>query len=210
MLLTYPAIAECTAAIKDITVKDKHICAYYVSVAGEALTVSELRQYLTGHLPGYMIPSYFINMKELPLTANGKVDRKALPHPEGFRPQLKQTFVAPGTDLEKLIADAWAEVLPVDIAGIHDNFFDLGGNSMELIMLGRQLKEKINREIPVVTMFTYPTIHSLAVFLSEEGVQGNLSKKKDHQAQKLNKAKDRLKQTVTRMKDSKMTLNKKV
>ena len=78
-------------------------------------------------LPDYMIPSYFIRLDKFPLTANNKVDRRALPMPEGLRPDLAADFVAPQTDAEERVAAIWREALHLEKAGIHDNFFDLGG-----------------------------------------------------------------------------------
>lgn len=151
----------------------KYLCAYFVS--DKELTVSHLREYLSNDLPDYMIPTYFTPLDRMPLTRSGKVDRKALPIPEGFRPQLKESYVAPGTGLEKTIAAIWAEVLKVDMAGIHDNFFDLGGSSLDIIMVGNKLAEVLEKEIPAVTLFTYPTIGSLSKYLSEGEVEETVS-----------------------------------
>jgi amino acid adenylation domain-containing protein len=202
VLLSHHAIDECVVTAADhkgksLAGNETHLCAYFVSK--EAVVVSDLRQYLAGRFSGYMIPSYFVQMEELPLTSSGKTDRKALPAPEGSRPNLKETYVAPGSDLEKIIAAAWEEVLKVEMAGIHDSFFDLGGSSMDIIMLGRKLNQKLNREIPVVTLFTYPTISSLARHLSQSGKNVNLSNTDTPQTQILNKAQGKMKRTVTRL-----------
>jgi len=174
----------------------KHLCAYFVS--GEDLTVSHLREYLSARIPGYMIPSFFIHLDKLPLTSNGKIDRKLLPNPDSFRPKLKETYVAPETGLEKIIADTWQEVLKVDLAGIKDNFFELGGSSLDIIHVGNKLNEKINNEIPVVTLFTYPTISSLAGHLDSEGIAGTLLAEKADRSGNVKEGKNRVKQALQR------------
>ncbi len=127
-----------------------------------------MREYLAKDLPDYMIPAYFIQIAKLPLTSNGKVDRKSLPGTEGCRPKLAAVYAAPKNDLEKIIGNLWKEVLNLKKPGVHDNFFDLGGNSFLIIRLHSRLKEIFQLDIPVVKMFTYPTIGSFAEYLSRE------------------------------------------
>lgn len=177
---------------------DKHLCAYIVS--GEEIDISQLREYLSTQIPAYMIPTYFINLKEMPLTSNGKVDRKSLPNPEGFRPKLGETYVAPKTNMEKIIADIWKEILRIDMVGIKDNFFDLGGSSLDIILVGNKLKETIKRDVPVVTMFTYPSIHSLAHHLGQEETRENPANKKPDRSKAINEGKNMMKHTIKRMK----------
>jgi hypothetical protein len=102
-------------------------------VAGNETTipaVEELRAALAEHLPGYMIPAVFVTLDAFPLTPNGKVDRKALPEPEMDRAQITAEYVAPRTPLEQALADLCAAILGLERVGIHDSFFDLGGNSL--------------------------------------------------------------------------------
>lgn len=150
---------------------DKYLCAYFIpdkpSTEGE-YSASELRNYLLQTLPEYMIPHYFVPIEKIPLTTNGKVDRKALPSPKLSRLKLDVTYVAPATQLEKTISETWKELLGVDRVGVQDNFFDLGGNSLNIVMMEHKLKEALNIDIPVVTLFTYPTISSLTKYLEEE------------------------------------------
>jgi hypothetical protein len=147
-----------------------------------------------------MLPGYFINLKEMPLTPNGKVDRKSLPNPEGFRPKLGETYVAPKSNMEKLIAHTWKEILKIDMVGIKDNFFDLGGSSLDIILVGNKLKETIQRDVPVVTMFTYPTIHSLAHHLGQEETRENPANKKPDRSKAINEGKNMMKHTIMKMK----------
>jgi amino acid adenylation domain-containing protein len=102
--------------------------------------VPKLREYLSGRLPGYMVPSAWVVLKDLPLTNNGKLDRKALPAPQGRRGEMGE-YVAPRTDLEQTLADIWAQVLQVDRVGALDNFFELGGHSLLIV----QMIERLSR-----------------------------------------------------------------
>jgi amino acid adenylation domain-containing protein len=137
-----------------------YLCAFLK--AEEEIPTSQLRDQLSRILPDYMVPSYFMFLDKLPLTPNGKIDRKALPKPE-----IKSgaTYVAPGNEKEKIIAELWKEVLKIEKVGIHDNFFELGGNSLSIIQLNVRLKEVLNADIPVVTLFQYPTVHSMFFYL---------------------------------------------
>jgi acyl carrier protein len=111
-------------------------------------------------------------MEEIPLNINGKVDRKMLPHPLESDFHSGDTYEAPQTNMQQIIAETWKEVLGRQKVGIQDNFFDLGGNSLDFITISNKLKEKLEREIPVVTLFTYPTIRSLELFLVGAEEQG--------------------------------------
>nr|NIM13338.1 AMP-binding protein [Candidatus Aminicenantes bacterium]NIM79024.1 AMP-binding protein [Candidatus Aminicenantes bacterium]NIN19335.1 AMP-binding protein [Candidatus Aminicenantes bacterium]NIN85976.1 AMP-binding protein [Candidatus Aminicenantes bacterium]NIO82244.1 AMP-binding protein [Candidatus Aminicenantes bacterium] len=153
------------------------LCAYFVPrqslTEGESekkLSITDLKKYLAKKLPDYMIPAYFVQMDNIPLTVNGKVNRKMLPQPREIESQRGSSYVAPETGMQRIIADTWKEVLGRDEVGIRDNFFDLGGNSLDFIMVSNKLQEKLKREIPVVTLFTHPTIGSLEEYLGyDEG-----------------------------------------
>jgi acyl carrier protein len=141
---------------------------YAYIVPREKLNVLELRKYLSRQLPGYMIPSHFMQIEKIPLTANGKMDRKALDL-YGTRLETGTTYQEPRNAIEKKIADTWIEVLKTDKVGIHDNYFELGGTSFDIIRINRKLKDRFQIDIPVVVMFRYTTIHSLAGYLNDEG-----------------------------------------
>jgi acyl carrier protein len=116
--------------------------AYVVLRPNAAPTTSELRGYLKEKLPDYMIPSTFMFLQQLPLSSHGKIDRRALPAPGKTRPGLQETFVAPRTALESVIADAWKAVLGVERVGVYDNFFDLGGHSLLSIQAIARLEKE--------------------------------------------------------------------
>ncbi|GAB1537675.1 hypothetical protein NUACC21_03250 [Scytonema sp. NUACC21] len=114
-----------------------------------------------------MVPTAFIFLNTLPLTSNGKVNRRVLPLPENYSTQ-NNLYVAPKTELQQTIADTWQTVLGIEKVSINDNFFDLGGHSLLISQVNAQLREKLQRDISVVEMFQYPSISSLAEHLSKE------------------------------------------
>jgi hypothetical protein len=124
-----------------------------------------LRRWLEERLPEPMVPSAFVVLDALPVTPNGKVDRRALPEPDGTRPELESVYAAPSTSLERRIAEIWRSVLGVDRVGLRDNFFDLGGHSLLLVEVHDALRPVAPRPISVVDLFHHPTIEALASFL---------------------------------------------
>ncbi len=134
-----------------------------------------LRCYLQDRLPDYMVPAAFVLLDAMPLNANGKLDRRALPVPERSRPELATELVLPQTETEQRIAQVWRDLLQLDEVGIGDNFFELGGNSLLLIQahqklveaFGSDLSTGLTAELSVVTLFQYPTIQRLAQHLSQ-------------------------------------------
>jgi amino acid adenylation domain-containing protein len=140
---------------------DARIVAHYM--AKQNFTASELRAYLEEKLPLYMIPSAFMALEDFPLTPNGKIDRKALPEPKEFsRPQ--KAYVAPSNDLERKIAEIYAQILKVESLSIDDNFFDLGGHSLLLVKIHGKLQELLSCKFPLIKLFEYPTVRKLASF----------------------------------------------
>ncbi|MDM8557377.1 amino acid adenylation domain-containing protein [Candidatus Parabeggiatoa sp. HSG14] len=127
-----------------------------------------LREVLRHKLPDYMIPASFMFLRAIPLTPNGKVDRKALPQPDEQRADLETAFLAPETEIEQKIAGILQSVLHVNQIGVHDNFFDLGGNSLLLVQVQEKLVEALNQDIPVLTLFQYPTITALVHYLENK------------------------------------------
>jgi hypothetical protein len=139
---------------------EKRLVAYVV--AKSTLTIEFLRDFLAERLPSHMIPSAFVQLDDLPLTANGKVDRSALPPPEHQRPALNTEFVAPHTTLQQTIGQVWKEVLGLDEVGIDDNFFDLGGHSLLVIRLREGLRKALAIEVRLVDLFMSPTVRAQA------------------------------------------------
>jgi acyl carrier protein len=133
--------------------------------------VKELRTALKKKLPEYMVPAIIVQLEQLPVSANGKVDRKALPKPDENRSATNTYFVPPETEAELKIAAIWREILTLSAVGKTDNFFDLGGNSLLLAQVNLRLRESFDRKISLIEMFKYPTIGSLAEHISRTEFQ---------------------------------------
>lgn len=127
-----------------------------------------LRDALKAWLPDYMIPANFVLLDTLPLTSNGKVNRRALPAPDGEHLETTAIYAPPRTTIERTIAGIWREVLHIEKVGIHDTFFDLGGHSLLLVQVHSKLQENFHTTIPMITLFNYPTIVTLARYLSQD------------------------------------------
>ena len=139
----------------------------YVVLEGDEKT-SELRRYLKERLPEYMVPGVWVEMKEMPLTANGKLDRKKLPEPGGERPELEEGYEEPGTETEKKLAEIWAQVLGVEKVGVHDNFFDLGGDSILSLQIVSRAKQG-GMGVSVRQLFQSQTVGELAAEVERWG-----------------------------------------
>ena len=140
-----------------------------VSLKGQLGKKLELavRNYLRERLPDYMVPAVFVTLEKMPLTPSGKVNRLALPVPHKSRPELTTTLVMPKSEIEKLIAQVWIEVLGLDVVGIHDNFFELGGYSLLLTQIHHKLAHNLGAELSTTALLQYPTIHALAQHLNQ-------------------------------------------
>ena len=125
----------------------------------------ELLTFLQEKLPSYMLPSTFVIIKEIPLTPNGKVDRRALPEPEQVDASTDAGFVAPRTEMEELVAEIWRETLGVTQVGVESNFFDLGGHSLLATRVMNRIRERCGVELPLRVLFELPTVASLAAKL---------------------------------------------
>ncbi len=145
---------------------DQRVAAYFTT-ADEALTIAGLRAYLNEHLPSYMIPAYLVHLEKMPLTANGKVDRRALPDPAQKRPELDAAFVAPQSELELGLAEIWSQTLNVRRVGIHDNFFDLGGASIPAVQVVTKISDRYDLAFPVRSFFEHPTVAEQSAILED-------------------------------------------
>ena len=166
LLTQHPEVRESAVVAREFSVNDVRLIAYFVPAGKGSVDLNGLRDFLRPQLPDHMIPSALVSMDFLPLTPNGKVDRQGLPMPETLLPQAQTSFVSPQTDAEKLIAREWQEALQVDKVGVDDNFFDLGGHSLLVISLRDRLAGQFRRKITPVDLFRYPTVASLARFLT--------------------------------------------
>ncbi|WP_375743996.1 non-ribosomal peptide synthase/polyketide synthase [Corallococcus interemptor] len=154
-----PAVKDAVVLAREDAPGDKRLVAY---VVGESLDVSALRAHLKQHLPEYMVPAAFVPLEALPLTSNGKVDRKALPAPDTSVLRASQSYEAPATPLEEKLAALWSEVLRVPTVGRTDNFFELGGHSLLATQLVARVRAALDVELPLRALFEAPTIAALA------------------------------------------------
>lgn len=159
-------IAEAAVLLREDSPGDKQLVAYYRpdTAVADSLDPVTVRNQLRGRLPSYMVPSRIMSLDSFPLTANGKINRHALPVPPPLAPAQ---LIPPTNDLEKTIATIWQEVLQLEAISIEDNFFDLGGHSLLSMRVSSKLQQALKRDIPIVLMFQYPTIKSLAAHLSQ-------------------------------------------
>jgi amino acid adenylation domain-containing protein len=162
LLAQHPVVREAVATVREYTPEDRRIVAYVVLQPEAASAVSELQGVLKEHLPEYMMPTAIVPLNELPLTANGKVDRRSLPAPDLTQVQPHATFIAPSTPTEEMLAGIWAEILGLEKVGIHDNFFELGGHSLLATQVISRLQKVFQVELPLRQLFESPTVAGLA------------------------------------------------
>ena len=160
-LLEFAEVKEAVVTARDTEFGDKSLCAYIVTKA--EIATDHLRQHLFDHLPDYMVPSSFMRLEKMPLTPNGKIDRKALPAPDDG---LEMTYTAPRNATEAALAEIWGKVLKREKVGIHDNFFELGGHSLNGAELTFNIHKALNIEIPLKELFRTPTIAGLSEYIA--------------------------------------------
>jgi amino acid adenylation domain-containing protein len=157
----YPGVRETAVIAREDVPGHKYLVAYIVPNHEGAITSSDLRGFLKAKLRDYMIPGAFVILSALPLTPNGKVDRRALPAPD-FQPELQLSFVAPRTPIEEMLASIWADVLRIEIVGVHHNFFELGGHSLLATQVISRVRDTFAVELPLRSLFEAPTIAEFA------------------------------------------------
>jgi amino acid adenylation domain-containing protein len=162
VLVQHPAVREVVAAVWN-----ERLVAYLVPASETGVDISQLRQFIQERVPHFMVPAIFIKLDALPLTENGKVDRKNLPVPDGQRPESVDMYAPPETSMEKSIAAMWQEVLGVKDPGIHDDFFHLGGQSIMAIRIIQRINQAFQINLPMRAIFTEPSIASLALLVEE-------------------------------------------
>ncbi|WP_281944495.1 condensation domain-containing protein, partial [Paenibacillus tyrfis] len=189
-LLKVDKVREAVVVIREDGNGQKALCAYFT--AEEELQASGLRSAMSQELPGYMIPSYFVQLERLPLTPNGKIDRKALPAPEGGASGSEYT--APRTPLEAKLVRIWQEVLAVATVGVKDNFFDLGGHSLRATTLVSKIHKELNVDLPLRDVFRYSTVEEMAQAIArmEEGAFSAIPVAEEREHYPLSSAQKRL------------------
>lgn len=163
LLLKHPAVRECAVAALDDPNGNKQLVGYLIAADDQGVQLDEaLWRYLGNHLPDYMLPTRFVHLNAMPLTPSGKLDRRALPAPVWTRPALGTALLLPQSTSEQQLTQLWRELLQMDVIGIHDSFFALGGTSLLLTQLHKRISETFTLDLPTVALFQYPTIHTLA------------------------------------------------
>ncbi len=168
-LSRHPGVRQAVVVAREGAGDAPRLVAYLVVDRAREPRTDELRAFLAETLPEAMIPASFVLLDAFPLTPNGKVDRKALPPPGEARPELAAGFAKPVDDVERRLAGIWESVLQVRPIGLHDNFFDLGGDSLLALRLFTRIERLTGRRLPLATLLAAPTVATLAPYLSGGG-----------------------------------------
>ncbi|QNN43947.1 AMP-binding protein [Pedobacter roseus] len=158
-------VDSCVVVARENSSGDKDLIAYVVG--SEGLDVSVLRGYLGGILPQYMVPGHYVGLASLPLTTNGKVDRRSLPDPEGLELGSGREYVAPRTETERALVSIWQDVLGKEGIGVKDNFFELGGHSLKVILLSGQIHKKMDIRLALKDFFEHPLLEEQSMLIEQ-------------------------------------------
>ncbi|QSX75472.1 amino acid adenylation domain-containing protein [Lysobacter arenosi] len=171
VLARHPSVASCVVEARADSPGEKRLVAYYVAApTGDGATPQQLRAHLAASLPHFMVPTRYVGLDELPLTANAKIDRRALPAPDRRRPELTCDYAPPATPLEARICEAFGALLDIEGVGRLDNFFELGGSSLLAVRLAEQIRNEgwqdaaaaATTRVAATTIFQHPTVAALA------------------------------------------------
>ncbi len=164
-ILAFPDVSEVVVIVREDIPDDKRLTAYIVMMGNAFLDTGKLRTFLKERIPEYMVPAAFVKMFSIPMTSNGKVDRKLLPAPISQKRNEGIECIELQTELEKQIANIWKTVLDIEYVGLENNFFDLGGNSMLIVEAHLRMQNEIFQDIEIIDLFRFTTIKSLADFI---------------------------------------------
>ena len=166
ILMNHPAISQATVISREERPGEIILIAYVVGNKKKHLE-EDVQTFLRSRIPSFMLPKAIIWLEALPITESGKLDRRALPLPEIIRPALEEKYVPPRNLLQKKLAEIWSDVLGIDRVGIKDNFFDLGGHSLQALRLVSRMNQAIHVDLPLSCMFRAQTISELSLFIKE-------------------------------------------
>jgi amino acid adenylation domain-containing protein len=164
----HPDVRQSVVLIDEDETGVKRLVAYVVAESGREPAADDLRRHASETVPSYAVPSTIVRLDELPLTANGKLDRKALPRPGMVREDLRARYMAPSTPTEEALAVIWADLLAIDKVGAEDDFFELGGHSLLAVKMLARVHEQLGVEIFLTTVFECPTLAALAAAVAEQ------------------------------------------
>ena len=162
LLVEHAGVRDAVVVVRENGDLDKRLVAYLIADGSDESLVLELRNFLRGKLPDYMVPSSFMLLEHLPLSANGKLDRRGLPEPGIVRAGLESDYVAARNEVEEQLIQIWQKLMKLESIGVHDNFFDLGGHSLLLTQVVSQMRSTMAIELSLSEMFRYPTVAALA------------------------------------------------
>jgi natural product biosynthesis luciferase-like monooxygenase protein len=172
-LMQHSDVRQAVVTLRTDQADDPQLAAYLVPAEGRTPEPAALREFLRQKLPEHMVPALYVVLEKLPLTPNGKVDRKALPAPAGRRAKAANGFAAPQAGVEQALATIWKNILRVEQIGADDNFFDFGGHSLQVVQVQNRLRETLGVDVPVLKLFQFPTIRTLARFIGEQSAAAN-------------------------------------
>jgi len=155
-------VGEAAVLAREVEGGEKRLVAYYSCVKGELVTEEQLREHFGAKLPEYMVPGGYVRLEKLPLTGNGKLDRRALAEVEMESGGRERGYEEPQGETETLIAGVWAEVLKLEKVGRHDNFFQLGGHSLTAVRVIARLRRSLKVELTIVDLFENPKLSAFA------------------------------------------------
>ena len=167
-LLELTSIGEAAVVAREDTAGDQRLVAYLVPATEPAPSIGELRSHLNEKLPDYMVPSAFVFLDALPTLPSGKIDRRGLPPPGSARPALDNDYLAPRTAVETMLVRIWSEVLGLDQVGVHDNFLELGGDSLLAGQVIARVIGDFRVELPLRSLFESPTVADMAVAITHD------------------------------------------
>ncbi len=171
-LANHSGIASAVVTARHDNLGDMSLAAYFVAATSPPPATSTLRHYLEARLPASMVPAAFMSLKALPLTPNGKVDRKALPEPDPVRADSEAVAATgPRTNVEEILAGIWSRVLGVSSVNNHDNFFDLGGNSLSAMLIISRTVSALNVVVSIGEFFEIPTVAHMAKLVSSASLK---------------------------------------
>jgi non-ribosomal peptide synthetase component E (peptide arylation enzyme)/acyl carrier protein len=177
MLGNHAAVSDCVMLLREDNPGDQRLVAYVVP-DGAAPDANELREHLRNNLPEYMVPNDVVVLETMPLTPNGKLDRKQLPVP-GQSQTSAAAYEAPEDELQQTIVNVWQDTLKLDKVGVNDNFFDLGGHSLLIVRVLQLLKAQVDKPISLTDLYRFPTIKTLTDYLNSDGKNESLKKSSD-------------------------------
>ncbi len=167
LLKSHDAVRDAVVLLHNRSETDKQLLAYYVSEPEKTTEGRHLRAFLSEKLPDYMVPVSYTKLQAIPLTPNGKVDKRALPIPEEERPDLEVRYIPPRNALESYLAGVWQDILGIRKIGIYDHFFELGGNSLKAAVFINRIQKDLNETAHVAALFKAPRIAELATYMLE-------------------------------------------